>query len=183
MRFLIALFVLVFLGSCASLGKGAFIKRKYNKGYHIDLASHKKTESRKNTDLKEEITTSAEREMVVVEKQESQISQEISSESEPIESPKSSSSNPKPSFQSKGFRQISPLSNVAQVLIKNVDKVSAQRTNYTDFKLGLGIILFIVLTIIYTFTILYRYPEFPFVLAVVVAMLGAALTMLTGATF
>lgn len=177
MRFLISLLALIFLGSCVSLGKGVVIKRKYNKGYHIDLASRKKTEPVTKPETQENASDEPV-EVVVVGKQKS----ETICSSKIAESPKTYSTGSQPHFGSKSFNQASPLGNVTQTLVKNAEKFKT-RNAYNDLKIGLGVILFVVLTIIYTITILYRYPGFPFLLAVVLAMLGALLTIITGATF
>jgi len=178
LRFFVGLFVLILLSSCASVGKGVFIKRKYNKGYHIDLASHKQTEPRKRCWLNDKSSSSEEQEVVVLEKE--KIDPEVQSISTSTETVEQSIPH-NYSFQQGGFApQKLP---VKERVVENVVKLRTQKNLYNDFKFGLMLVLFVILTIVYTISILFNYPAFPFVLAVVVAMLGALLTLLTGQVF
>jgi hypothetical protein len=182
LRFLLGFIALIFLGSCASVNN-SIMKRRYNKGFHVDLASGKRSNPKGSIEQKEKTSLPEEVDVVAVEKQKIETSQEHISTGETTRDPLVRSINSQMDLGSKSSPQSDLYCAAKQTLVKNVTAFKIHKNNYSDFKFGLGVILFVILTLVYALAIVLHNPGFPFGLALIVGMIGALLTMLTGRVF
>jgi hypothetical protein len=181
MRFFISILIVCLLSSCASINKGVLIKRKYNKGYHIDLASHKRTPPLKEDTRSVPVSNEAPEVVIVPKKSNGTIAP-------PVYETKNETTASPGSIVKCALPQKSSGNNAGGFSIKEKLKDQAIRSSkrskgLSDGQVAVGVIGFIVLTIIYFLAIIIKSPGFPIGLAIIVAMIGALLTLLTGVLF
>jgi hypothetical protein len=184
MRFFVSILIVCLLGSCASVNNGFIIKRKYNKGYYINIASHKRSTGTKQSkaapsELKHETT-----EIFVVDQRQKEFPHPNSQEDKPKQNSQPSYTKNKPL----SCADASPIASRTSDIKENVsEKLSIQIGKQSRMGEGaqfsLYLILFLILTIIYTFVLVANTPSFPILLAIPIAMIGALLTLLTGVMF
>ncbi len=181
MRFFVSILIVCLLGSCASVNKGVFIKRKYNKGYYVNIASHKRTSGAKENKSDHPKIKNETTEIVVVEQDDATPSFNSISE---VKKECSSPPNKKPlSFSNSANEQTTLVTIKENVKKKLTFRIQQQKSSYSDAQAGIGLIFFLLLTIVYAFAIVLYNPGFPVLLAIVIAMIGALLTLLTGIMF
>ncbi len=177
-RIIIGLFIVCLLGSCASVNNGFLIKRKYNKGYYLNVASHKKASVKENHSMQQQVRE--EKPEIVTVEQQTQESTNTATEITPIRN--SYNAPQKNSVNTFATNKASLQTNFVSPKQKLQASVNKARSGskYDEIKFGLWVILFILLSFLYAFVIVAKNPGFPFGLALLIGMLGALLTMLTG---
>jgi hypothetical protein len=171
------------LSSCASVN-GVFTKRKYTKGHYFDLA-HKKQTPKIETRTEIENERTDEVAVLALASGETpgavQTGSFVTEPADHISGNKLFSDSPfAPNILTLKAESKSPFVNFHRKLELQLQRPSDAAS---AGKLVLYIILFFVLTLIYTLAIIVKSPGFPLGLAIVVAMLGSLLTLLTGQLF
>lgn len=188
MRILVGSIIVCLLGSCAS-SNGVFMKRKYNRGYYFSLAAHKK-------DIPTNKTSSSQGAITVNEQNNSfapSTPNVFDANIEPI--PLIAQSNANMPTSESLFHGVSVPKKInyqqqgqtTTFKSKLNHKFEQQTKHASDIAAGakfvVYFVLFLVLTLVYTLVFIANNPGIPLGLAIIVAMLGALLTLLTGQLF
>ena len=179
MRFFIGIIVVCLLGSCASIGKGIFTKRKYNRGYYIGVASAKRSISKPAAQKAKKDVASEKNEIVVFTsgKKDEAEPDNNSIKKEKIEWEKNNTPVLNYSKEEKINLIIGPSAGMKNKIDEHIEEAD---DSLATKKFLIYTAMFIVLTLLYAY-IIFRYSKgLSLTVIFLLAMLSAFITLFSG---